>query len=156
MVGDEKVMEQTTIAALSEQIGEAERELHELQAEQLKSPERIRQAALAGDVDAQIHGERRLAELPLWIRARAMNVERLHVERYELMIEESRTEEEKLFPDIEPAEERVVKAIKERNRVRGLYLGACARRGNLELDKREHTRRLQALGGERQARALAA
>ena len=149
-------MEQTTIATLSAQIGEAERDLHELQTEQAAQPERIQQAAFIGDVDAQIHGQKRLAELPMWIRARAMNVERLHVERYELMIEESRAEEEKLLPDLEPAEALVVKATQERNRVRGLYLDAHARTKDLELDKREHERRLQALGGESATRSLAA
>jgi chromosome segregation ATPase len=146
----------TTIATLSAQIGEAERELHELQTEQMQLPERIRQAALAGDVDAQIHGQKRLAELPMWIRARAMNAERLHVERYDLQIEESRAEEEKLLPDIEPADARAVEAIKERHRVRGIYHDAHARTKDLELDRREHTRRLQALGGEQAARASAA
>ncbi len=149
----ERTEETTAIATLSAQIGEAERELHELQAEQLQLPERIRQAALAGDVDAQIHGQKRLAELPMWIRARAMNAERLHINRYELMIEESRAEEEKLLPDIEPADARAVEAIKERNRVRGIYHDAHARTRNLELDKRDHARRLQALGGEQAARA---
>ncbi len=145
-------MEQTTIATLSAQIGLAERELHELQTEQAAQPARIQQAAFIGDVDAQIHGQKRLAELPMWIRARAMNAERLHIERYDLQIEESRAEEEKLLPDIEPADARAVEAIKERNRVRGLYYDAHARTRNLELDKRDHARRLQALGGESKAR----
>ena len=153
MVGDEKEMELTTIATLSEQIGEAERRLHELQAEQLQLPERIREAALAGDVEAQITGQKRLSELPQWIRAQGMKVERLHVERYELMIEESRAEEEKLLPDIEPADARAIEATKERTRVRGLFHAAHARTKDLELDRREHTRRLQALGGEQAARA---
>ncbi len=148
--------ETLTVAALSEQIGEAERELHELQTEQLQLPERIQQAALAGDVDSQIHGQKRLAELPMWTRARAMNVERLHVERIELQIEESRAEEERLLPDVLPAEERAEKAIIERNRVRGLYHAAHARTKDLELDKRERERRLQALGGESATRSLAA
>jgi chromosome segregation ATPase len=138
----------TTIATLSAQIGEAERELHELQTEQLQSPERIRHAALAGDVETQVSLQKRLADLPMWISARARNVERLHVERYELMIEEAKAEEEKLLPDIEPADARAVEAIKERARVRGIYHDAHARTKDLELDKREHTRRLQALGGE--------
>ncbi len=146
-------MELTTIATLCAQIGLAERELHELQAEQAALPERIQQAAFIGDVDAQIHGERRLAELPLWIRARAMNVERLHVERIELLIEEAKAEEERLLPDVLPAEERAEKAILERNRIRSVYRGACARTKDLNLDKLEHTRRLQALGGESKARA---
>jgi hypothetical protein len=145
--------ETLTIATLSEQIGEAERRLHELQAEQLQLPERIRQAALAGDVENQIAGQKRLGELPMWIRAQGMKVERLHVERYDLQIEEARGEEERLLPDIEPAEARAVEATKERNRVRGLYHDAHARTRNLELDRREHTRRLQALGGEQAARA---
>ena len=149
-------MELTTIATLSEQIGEAERRLHELQAEQLQLPERIREAALVGDVGAQIHGQKRLAELPMWIRARAINVERLHVERYDLHIEEARAEEERLLPDVLPAEERAEKAIIERNRVRGLYHAAHARTKDLELDKRERERRLQALGGESATRSLAA
>jgi hypothetical protein len=55
------------------QIGEAERALHELQVEQLQLPERIRQAALAGEVETQIHGQRRLTELPMWIRAHEDN-----------------------------------------------------------------------------------
>jgi hypothetical protein len=148
--------ETPTIATLSEQIGLAERELHELQTEQLQLPERIRQAALAGDVETQVSLQKRLADLPMWIRARAMNVERLHVERYELMIEEAKAEEEKLLPDIEPADARAVEAIKERHRVRGLYHDAHARTRNLELDKRDHTRRLQALGGESASRAVAA
>ena len=149
-------MELTTIATLSEQIGLAERELHELQTEQLQLPERIRQAALAGDVERQVSLQKRLGEMPMWIRARAMNVERLYIKRYELMIEESRAEEEKLLPDIEPAEARAVEAIKERTRVRGLYYDAHARTRNLELDKRDHARRLQALGGESASRAVAA
>ncbi len=149
-------MEQTTIATLSEQLGLAERELHELQTEQLQLPERIRQAALAGDVETQVSLQKRLGEVPMWIRARAMKVERLFVERYELMIEESRAEEEKLLPDIEPAEARAVEALKERNRLRGLYLAAHAQTRDLELDRREHERRLQALGGESKARSLAA
>ena len=156
MVGDEKEMELTTIATLSEQIGEAERRLHELQAEQLQLPERIREAALAGDVEAQITGQKRLSELPQWIRAQGMKVERLHVERYELMIEEAKAEEEMLLPDLEPAEARAEKAIIERNRVRGLYHAAHARTKDLELDKRERERRLQALGGETKTRVLAA
>jgi chromosome segregation ATPase len=156
MVGDEKEMELTTIATLSEQIGEADRRLHELQAEQLQLPERIRQAALAGDVEAQITGQKRLSELPQWIRAQGMKVERLHVERYELMIEEAKAEEEMLLPDLEPAEARAEKAIQERNRVRGLFHAAHARTKDLELDKRERERRLQALGGETKTRGLAA
>ncbi len=143
----------TTIATLSAQIGEAERELHELQTEQMQLPERIRQAALAGDVETQVSLQKRLGEAPMWIRARAMNVERLYIKRYELMIEESRAEEEKLLPDIEPADARAVEAIKERNRVRGIYHDAHARTKDLELDRREHARRLQALGGETTARA---
>ncbi len=143
----------TTIATLSAQIGEAERELHDLQTEQLQLPERIRQAALAGDVETQVSLQKRIIDLPMWIRARAMNVERLYIKRYELMIEESRAEEEKLLPDIEPAEARAEKAIQERNRVRGLYHAAHARTKDLELDRREHARRLQALGGEQVARA---
>jgi hypothetical protein len=153
MVGDEKEMEQTTIATLSAQIGEAERELHELQTEQMQLPERIRQAALAGDVETQVSLQKRIIDLPMWIRARAMNVERLYIKRYELMIEESRAEEEKLLPDIEPADARAVEAIKERARVRGIYHDAHARTKDLELDRREHARRLQALGGEQAARA---
>ncbi len=149
-------MELTTIATLSEQIGEADRRLHELQAEQLQLPERIRQAALAGDVEAQITGQKRLSELPQWIRAQGMKVERLHVERYELMIEEAKAEEEMLLPDLEPAEARAEKAIQERNRVRGLFHAAHARTKDLELDKRERERRLQALGGETKTRGLAA
>jgi hypothetical protein len=82
-----------------------------------------------------------------------MNVERLYIKRYELMIEESRAEEEKLLPDIEPADARAVEAIKERARVRGIYHDAHARTKDLELDRREHARRLQALGGEQAARA---
>ncbi len=157
MVGDEKEMElTTTIATLCAQIGLAERELHELQTEQAALPERIRQAALAGDVDAQIHGQKRLAELPMWIRARAMNAERLHIERYDLQIEESCAEEEKLLPDIEPADARAVEAIKERARTRGLYHDAHARTKDLELDRREHARRLQALGGETKVLSLGA
>ncbi len=154
MVGDEKEMELTT--TLSEQIGEAERRLHELQAEQLQLPERIREAALAGDVEAQITGQKRLSELPQWIRAQGMKVERLHVARYELMIEEAKAEEEMLLPDLEPADARAVEAIKERNRVRGIYHDAHARTRNLELDRREHARRLQALGGETKALSLGA
>ncbi len=107
----ERTEETTTIATLSAQIGEAERRLHELQVEQLQSPERIRQAALAGDVENQIAGQKRLGEAPMWIRARAMNVERLYIKRYELQIEETRAEEEKLLPDIEPADARAVEAI---------------------------------------------
>jgi chromosome segregation ATPase len=156
MVGDEKEMELTTIATLSEQIGEAERRLHELQAEQLQLPERIREAALAGDVEAQITGQKRLSELPMWIRAQGMKVERLRVERYDLQIEEAKAEEERLLPDLEPAEARAEKAIQERNRVRGLYHAAHARTKDLELDKRERERRLQALGGESATRSLAA
>jgi hypothetical protein len=148
--------ETLTVAALSEQIGEAERRLHELQVEQLQLPERIRQAALAGDVENQIAGQKRLGELPMWIRAQGMKVERLHVERYELMIEEAKAEEEMLLPDLEPAEARAEKAIIERNRVRGLYYAAHARTKDLELDKRERERRLQALGGESATRSLAA
>jgi len=146
-------MELTTIATLSEQIGLAERELHELQTEQLQLPERIRQAALAGDVERQVSLQKRLGEMPMWIRARAMNVERLYIKWYELMIEESRAEEEKLLPDIEHPDARAIEATKERNRVRGLFHAAHARTKDLELDRREHTRRLQALGGEQAARA---
>ncbi len=148
--------ETLTVAALSEQIGEAERRLHELQVEQLQLPERIRQAALAGDVENQIAGQKRLGELPMWIRAQGMKVERLRVERYDLQIEEAKAEEERLLPDLEPAEARAEKAIQERNRVRGLYYAAHARTKDLELDKRERERRLQALGGESATRSLAA
>ncbi len=148
--------ETLTVAALSEQIGEAERRLHELQVEQLQLPERIRQAALAGDVENQIAGQKRLGELPMWIRAQGMKVERLRVERYDLQIEEAKAEEERLLPDLEPAEARAEKAIQERNRVRGLYHAAHARTKDLELDKRERERRLQALGGESATRSLAA
>jgi len=74
-----------------------------------------------------------------------------------LQIEEAKAEEDALLPDVAPAEERAVKATIERNRVTGLYRTAHAHTKDLELDRRERERRLQARRSEiNQARGLAA